>query len=302
MPDPVLEQTGQVDTTSTPDSTTQDAGIVAGAQSVEPPAGATTQTSELDGLDLLNQQATEPEHEEVEYDGQRYNIPRALKDAFLRHSDYTRKTQEVSQQRAAHETREREFQQNVEVHKQYLDDFADLRAIDKRLELLSRVDWATLNQQNPQQAQALHLEFTQLQAHKGQLVGTLTQKQQQMQANQQRELARLAADAEAVLRRDIKDWSPEKDKQLANYARANGIDPQLMGQVVLRNPGFMVALDKAAKFDQLLKERSIKRPPAPHPQPGTRMQGGGSSATKKLSDMTTQELQQWRRERKSGNR
>ena len=36
---------------------------------------------------------------DAEYDGKTYRLPPALKDAFLRNADYTRKTQEVPEQR-----------------------------------------------------------------------------------------------------------------------------------------------------------------------------------------------------------
>jgi hypothetical protein len=37
--------------------------------------------------------------EEIEHEGKKHKVPKELKDAFLRHSDYTRKTQEVAEQR-----------------------------------------------------------------------------------------------------------------------------------------------------------------------------------------------------------
>ena len=42
-----------------------------------------------------------PAFERVNYEGTEYEVPTALKDALLRQSDYTRKTQEVSEQRKA---------------------------------------------------------------------------------------------------------------------------------------------------------------------------------------------------------
>src|SRR5688572_14468037 len=41
------------------------------------------------------------ELDEIEFDGERYKIPKKLKNGFLMQSDYTRKTQEVAEERKA---------------------------------------------------------------------------------------------------------------------------------------------------------------------------------------------------------
>ena len=46
--------------------------------------------------------------EEVEHEGQKYRIPKALKSALMMNADYTRKTQEVAEQRPAQRATSRE--------------------------------------------------------------------------------------------------------------------------------------------------------------------------------------------------
>jgi hypothetical protein len=160
-----------------------------------------------------------------------------------------------------------------------MQEYARVTAIDDRLQQLMGVNWQQLNAQNPQQAQALHLEFTQLQTARGQLVGNLTARQTQMREAQQREIAKRASDAEAILKREIKDWSPEKDRQLAAYTAQIGLDPQFVGQVGLQAPQLFVVLSKAQQFDQLMKDRT--KAPTP-PAPGTRV-GGANASTRKAA-------------------
>src|SRR5216683_4865345 len=44
-------------------------------------------------------QTTESDLAELEWDGAKYQVPMKLKDAFMRNEDYTRKTQELAEQR-----------------------------------------------------------------------------------------------------------------------------------------------------------------------------------------------------------
>ena len=72
------------------------------AQSDAPEAQPTEQPEtdqSSDDAQDLDTQGADPEFEEVEYEGKRYALPKELKDAILRQSDYTRKTQELAQQR-----------------------------------------------------------------------------------------------------------------------------------------------------------------------------------------------------------
>ena len=50
-----------------------------------------------------------PELEEVEHEGKKYQIPKPLKGALLMQADYTRKTQEVAEQRRAVEEQQRQY-------------------------------------------------------------------------------------------------------------------------------------------------------------------------------------------------
>lgn len=65
--------------------------------------------------------------EEVEHEGKTYRVPKDLKDSFLRHSDYTRKTQELAQERqVVHQTyaQANESIQQVQTAQQTLMQFA----------------------------------------------------------------------------------------------------------------------------------------------------------------------------------
>jgi hypothetical protein len=230
----------------------------------------------------LQTQQPEPDQEEVEYEGSSYKVPAALKDAILRYGDYTRKTQEVADQRREIEARGEKLKETEKLHAEVIDHIADSRAIEKRVhqlrQVLSQVNYAQLTPEQQPQVLALQGELTQLQAVHGQLASTIAQKHQQKQLAEQQETATLASKAEAFLRREIKDWSPQKDVQLADYAKSQGVDPKALGNLMLRNPAVALLVDKAAKFDRLMKQQTAKTP-APSAQPISRVTPKTSPAT-----------------------
>lgn len=256
-------------------------------------------STELD-TGLPEGQQTQIEEEELDLDGLKFKVPKAAKDYFLRHGDYTQKTQEVAEIRRSLEAREQEFQQRVQMQQQFMGEAARMTAIDDRLQQFSQVNWLQLHADNPQQAQALQAEYMQLQAARGQLVGSLTQRQTQMREAQQREIAKRVSQAEAILKREIKDWSPAKDRELAAYAQSVGIDPRVVGEIALQAPGVMVALYESMQLRQIRKDAAKAPPPPP---PGTRVGGTKGSGTKPLGEVTDPaEWQARRNERKGRNR
>ena len=99
-----------------------DEGIVEGDEN-EPQEVETEEESEVaakqasieeDDEDSEEQPDPSPEVETVEYEGQEYNIPPELKDAIMRQSDYTTKTQEVAEQRKDLETDRMEAQAEIQ--------------------------------------------------------------------------------------------------------------------------------------------------------------------------------------------
>lgn len=271
-----------------------------------PPAGDTPivdgQTLEGadDGLEdgLPDGQELTPEELEEELEGVKLRGPKEalerIKAERLMQADYTRKTQEVAEQRKTVEAEQQRFQQNVVLHQQAMQEIARVTAIDDRLQQFSQVNWAQLANDNPVQALQLQGEYQQLQAARGQLVNAITQKQQQVIAQQQQESAKRLQDAEAFVKREIKDWSPEKDRELESYAKTQGVDSRALSQFILTNPAILKLVDKAAQFDRLVKTRTAK-PVQEQPKPVTRIGGAGANNKKPLSEMSDNEFIEARR-------
>lgn len=87
--------------------------------------------------------------EEIEVDGIKARVPKALKDAFLRHGDYTRKTQELGEHRRALETERTTWEAQREESRAALpEEHAkvavinhNIKAVDTALAEFREIDW-----------------------------------------------------------------------------------------------------------------------------------------------------------------
>lgn len=255
---------------------------------------------ELENQGLEGQQGEqEPEEIEEELEGVKLRGKKELLEKFkgerLMQADYTRKTQEVAEQRRAIEAQREQFQQLAQSHQQHLREVAQIVGIEERLAQFNQINWHQLNAENPQQAQAYLIEFNQLQAARGQLTNSLTQRQQQQALQTQQETAKRLQEGQAVLQREIKGWSPDLAQKLMQYGQSIGFQSQQLQNIT--DPAVVVALHRAYMFDQLQKQSK----PAPVTQkPVTRVNGTNASNAKPLSEVTDPaEWAKLRQQRKS---
>jgi hypothetical protein len=247
---------------------------------------------------------TDPDEIEDELEGVKLRGKKELleriKNERLMQADYTRKTQEVAEQRRAIEAERAQFQETARMHQTFLREVAQVQSIDERLGQLQQLNLHQINAEDPQRAQALLIEFNQLQAARGQLVGSLTQRQQQQALQQQQETARRLQEGQAILARDIKGWSPELAGKLVDFGVSMGLSREALQNVT--DPTVVKLLHRAYVGDQLEKQRTAK-PPAEPPKPVTRIGGSAAANAKPLSEVTDpREWAERRRQRKSQNR
>src|SRR3954463_16396632 len=91
----------------------------------------------------------EDDSEEIDFDGEKYKVPKKLKDSFLMHGDYTRKTQELARLRETTEARAAEIARDAEVRQGLEKDVGRLALIDEQLEAYQKVDWSAWRGANP---------------------------------------------------------------------------------------------------------------------------------------------------------
>lgn len=239
-------------------------------------------------------QATAPEDDtdEVEKDGQKYRVPKALKNEFLMHSDYTRKTQAIADERKQLE-QERGALRNI--NDAMLNARAEVISIDKTLAQYQQVDWQALSAQDPAKAQQLWFDYSQLKDRRQQAVETYGQADQQRNLLAQQELAKRAEETKLTIQRDIKDWSPDLQNKLVDFAKSLGYQDQQIQLALAADASSVKLLHMAYQFTQMLKKAAT--PPAtakPDPKPVQKV-AGVAKATKDPSDMSDKEFAEWRR-------
>ena len=235
--------------------------------------------------------AEDDDSEEVDYEGEKYKLPKKLKDALLRQADYTQKTQQVAEQRKAIEAQAQQVQQHAEMSQRYVAEYAEALSLDKELARYANIDWNQLTDADPVQAMKLDRQMRELQQRRNEVVSSVTQKQQAQAIEQQRISAQRLNEGRAVLEREIKGWTPETAKALSSFGKEQGFTEAELAQV--NDPRTVKLLHKAWQYDQLLKAKTAKPEPVTQERPVTRITA--SKATVKTPDkMTDKEFAQWR--------
>lgn len=238
----------------------------------------------------------EDDTEEVDLDGVKHRIPKALKGAFLMQADYTRKTQEIAEQRR--ELGERLAQQ-AQVTEQIVQAKARVVMVEQQLADYETIDWDGWEQrvsafraagqydQAQEDALALqsalrkHQALKEARAEAGQYVQSAQQEASLVAA---RESARQAQESMAYLEQHNIALTPDLAGKLIQFGTQYGYSPQELNQIT--DARFIVAmhrlmeLEKGAKTNkavqQGLKAQSV--------QPAQKVRGANSAPSGRLDD------------------
>lgn len=236
----------------------------------------------------------ESDDEEIDYDGDKFKVPKKLKDAFLRQQDYTQKTQSLAEQRKAVAAQAEQIRQQAELQQQFIADYSEAKAIEKQLAQYKALDWNALMEADPVQAMKIDRQYRELQQHHSEVVGNLAQKQQQQALLMQRENAKRLQEGLEVLKREIKGWSPEMAKNLTDYGQEIGFSAEELANVT--NPNAIKLLHKAYQFDQIMKQKTRPQSkPVAQEKPVTRITTNNGRAQKDPSAMNQKEFDAWRK-------
>ena len=181
----------------------------------------------------------EDDTEEVDWDGAKYRVPKPLKDALLRQADYTRKTQELAEQRRTVEQHFTALTQQAELQQQTLEHRVNLRTVEQQLQQFQNTDWSAYSANYGAEATAAAMaSWQQYRDAKAELEGAIAKTETDFRQISERSTANAIAQAEQVLSREIEGWSPQLVTTLAGYAAENfGITPQELRDSVVNPDG-----------------------------------------------------------------
>lgn len=230
----------------------------------------------------------EDDSEELEHDGQKFRLPKevaaAIKPSLMMHADYTKKTQQLAEDRRAFESQRTsagaEDAELDELRAKVMVGEQQIAGLDQQLaeyQKVSPAQWAAWRQQDPVAADQAMFQYQQLTAARAQAVESiqkgresLSEKQKARSLDLQRSHAKQIEEGQAVLARDIKGWGPELAGKLASFAQSEfGLSPQELANVV--DPRAIKILHRAytntqaektkQAADRIQKTEGVKPPP-----------------------------------------
>jgi hypothetical protein len=236
--------------------------------------------------------ASAPVDEEVEYEGTKYKVPKELKDALLRQSDYTRKTQEVAEQRKSVEVQQQQMQQQAQLQQVAFKEYATMVNADQQLEQYKALDWQALIDRDPVEAMKLDRQMRQLQDTRNTAQSRITQIQQASAIQAQQETAKRLEEGRAAVQRDIKDWSPELAQKLTDHGKSYGFTDNELSQVT--DPRSVQILHDAYLYRQIMQKTKPQLVPKVEAKPVTKV-SGNSVTTKDPTQMSDREFATYRK-------
>ena len=195
---------------------------------------------ELEDQDVEGEQPEEPEPEaededaepqasveEVEYEGQTYSVPTEIKDALLRNSDYTKKTQELAEQRKALEHSEEELTSLARMQNESMLEIGKLVSLSQQIAPFEQMDaaaWQAYAQQNPEAAQRDLVTFQAVKADRDQLIQSLQQKREAQDTERQNAHSKAIDAGRAELKTKIKGYDDQLESKLADFGSRFGFE------------------------------------------------------------------------------
>ena len=246
-------------------------------------------------------EALPEEDEEFELDGETFKAPKKVKEAVMRHADYTQKTQSLAKEREADESKRKEFVAYQEEYRANVKEFSEITSMNNQIEEYNKLDWDKLIDEDPVQAQKLQLQLNRLVNERNQRANVLSQKENERRSKMQQETARREEDGRSTLQREIKGWNPDIENKLREYAKSNGV-PAETAKVhnFALSPHETKILHKAYLYDQLVKKQASQKPAADPIKPAPEVKGGKSSSgpTEYRVGMTGAAYDAWRAKQK----
>lgn len=230
------------------------------------PVAADEQSEETEGETAEGEAPKGPELVEVEFSGKQYKLPPELKDALMAQSDYTRKTQEVAEQRRMIEHQKQIQQQEAQFQQTVAPELQQLQQLDWQLAAYKGLDWTSMDTETMTRTR---VAMDQLKDARGDLVNALNTKRNEF-TQQRQNLLRQATDrANEYLKRHIPNWGAETGRELTSYGMNEGFTDVELNAVT--DPRFIKMLWKANQWDKLKSQqgtatrRADKAPPVAKP-------------------------------------
>ena len=240
--------------------------------------------------------------DDVEYEGKQYKLPKELREALLRQADYTRKTQDLANQRRGIEQRALEVERQAEIRLKTVDQRAVLHGLDQQLKRYESADWNAIEAQYGEaEANRLWRDYSLLREEKQRAQTALTAAENSVAADLNKQFVERRTQFVEKLHA-IKGFDQEADKALTKTLLDAGFDPEELR--TLDDPRTVPLLELVLLG---LRAKAVQQAPTPKPKqdfkPVTKV-SAPAPAGKDPTRMTDEEWARWRDDqvRKSARR
>jgi polyhydroxyalkanoate synthesis regulator phasin len=220
----------------------------AGGDEIEP----SSETPEDDSGDEPEAKEEAPEVFEVELDGQLYEVPKSIKDAIDKASDYTQKTQSLAAERKEVEivrSRVEQFQKQYEFASSIANEAAQVQTLEYQIQQGNQYLKENLANLSDKEILQLRFQIDEAKQQRDQLQQQLQAKYGEFQQAQEQSLKELLDKSTGVLRSRIPNWDKVKD-EVVGFARELGFTENEVSQA-LADPRQMQIAHDAMRYRQL---------------------------------------------------
>ena len=197
------------------------------------------------------EEAIDDDLAEVEINGKTYKVP---KDAALRHQDYTRKTQEVSELRKGVEAT---LERLTAVGQEETQALANVAIVNAELAQYQDVDWDAWDQSDPQEANRHWRRFSQLKEAAQGAVHAYQQAQHNAQSIAQQESAKRVENGLKTLAEKIPNWGKDTASAILDFGvKQYGFDPDELKSI--DNPLAILVLYEAMEGHKSRQQATTK--------------------------------------------
>ena len=222
------------------------------------------ETSEDDAEEVDEDSDEQPQSLKLKVNGEELEKPLDEVIALAQQGlDYTKKTQEVAEQRKALEeyaqtikVLEEAFQQQVKLQQALIGDVAELTAIDKQLAQFNDVNWQELSDTDFVEAQKLFFTYNQLQQKRSELATGLSTKAQQVQQEEAKRMQERIEKGKEILAKEIPNWSRETTQEIISVGKEYGFTDDELGTII--DPRHVKVLHDAMQWRKLQKNSVVK--------------------------------------------
>lgn len=204
----------------------------------EAPEGAEEATSEEAAL------------AEIEWNGKKYSVDPELREAFMKNEDYTRKTQELAEQRRAYD-HAAELARNAQIERQFSDSIRpeqqEISVIDAYLQQMGKLNWQSMSTEDILRNK---IEIDNVRERRAALEKSVTDKRDKFNQDIQARISELRGKAREMASKSIKGFSEDAEKSMREFAKAEGLTEAEVDNVLLDPRSFRL-IWKAMQFDKV---------------------------------------------------